>query len=92
MLYDHNDIVKDGKITVESIYQLDGVYGVESLLQECAKQNCTIYFHNEDLTVTPEEQNSTDVRAKIHAYEMVMNYPRAARDFINYALNKAAEK
>ena len=84
MAYDHGHIIKDGTISIESIYQLDGVYGVEALLQECRDKNCTIYFQNEDLTVTPEDQNSTDMRAKIHSYEMIMNYPTAAKDYFNY--------
>lgn len=88
MTHDPISIINDGTITVDSIYQLDGVYGIESLLQECREKNCTVYFANEDLTITPADQEVTEVRAKLHAYKMVANYPMAARHYINYVLKE----
>lgn len=92
MNIDLNSIEKNGKLTIESIFQLDGMYGITALLQECLLKNCTVYFRNEDLTITPEEQNSTNVRAIINTYGMITAYPKAARDFVNYAFEAAANK
>lgn len=92
MNIDQNDIVKNGEITIESIFQLDGMYGITALLQECLLKNCTVHFRNEDLTITPEQQNDVNTRAIINTYDMIMAYPKAARDFVNYAFDTAARK
>lgn len=88
MAHESINIIKDGTITVDSIYQLDGVYGVEVLLQECKAKNYTIHFLNENLIVAPEDQEVTEIRAKLHAYKMILNYPTAARHYINYVMKE----
>lgn len=93
MNIDQNIIVKNGSITVESIFLMsDGYPQISTFLQECQAQNCTVHFRNEDITVAPGDLADTGVRAMLSTYGMLIAYPKAARDFVNYALNSASKK
>ena len=93
MNIDQNIIVKDGDITIESIFLMsDGYPQISNFLQECHTQNCTVHFRNEDITIAPGDLADTGVRAMLSTYGMLIVYPKAARDFVNFAFNTAAKK
>lgn len=82
-------IVKNGDITIESIFQMsDGYPQISAFLQECQAQNCTVHFSNEDITVAPGDLADTGVRAMLSTYGMLIVFPKAARDYINYVLKE----
>lgn len=93
MNIDQNIIVKNGNITIESIFLMsDGYPQISAFLQECHVQNCTVHFHNEDITVAPGDLADTGVRAMLSTYGMLIVYPKAARDFVNFAFNTTVKK
>ena len=82
-------IVKNGDITIESIFLMsDGYPQISAFLQECQAQNCTVHFSNEDITVAPGDLADTGVRAMLSTYGMLIVFPKAARDYINYVLKE----
>ena len=87
------EIIKNGDITVESIFMFsDGYPQISSFLQKCQAQNCRVHFCNEDITIAPGDLADTGVSAMITTYGMLILYPKAARDFVNYALNNASKR
>ena len=93
MNIDKNIIVKNGNITIESIFMMtDGYPQISSFLLECQAQNCTVHFSNEDITIVPGDLGDTGIRAMLSTYGMLIAYPKAARDFVNYAFNTAAKE
>lgn len=93
MNIDQSIIVKNGNISIESIFLMsDGYPQISTFLQECQTQNCTVHFRNEDITVAPGDLADTGVRAMLSTYGMLIVYPKAARDFVNFAFSTAAKK
>ena len=93
MNIDQSIIVKNGNISIESIFLMsDGYPQISTFLQECQEQNCTVHFRNEDITVVPGDLADTGVRAMLSTYGMLIAYPKAARDFVNFAFSTAAKK
>lgn len=88
-----NIIVENGNITIESIFLMsDGYPQISAFLQTCQSQNCTVHFRNEDITITPGDLGKANVRAILSTYGMLIVYPKAARDFVNFAFNTATKK
>lgn len=93
MNIDQSIIVKNGEITIESIFLMsDGYPQISTFLQECQTQNCTVHFSNEGITIAPGNLADSGVRAMLSTYGMLIVYPKAARDYINFAFDAATKK
>ena len=93
MNIDQSLIVKNGYITIESIFLMsDGYPQISAFLHECQSQNCTVHFHNEGLTIHPGDLADAGMRAILSTYGMLLSYPKAARDYVNYAFDTAKKK
>ena len=93
MNFDNSIIVKNGSIDIESIFLMtDGYPQINSFLHACQAQNCTVRFQNECITIRPGDLADTTTRAVLSTYGMLIVYPKAARDFVNYALNSASKR
>ena len=87
-------ITKDGVLTIGSIFELQRSYfDVSPLIQECTKQNCTLRFENEGITIKPGDyDNDGSLRAQITAYCMVAAYPQTAIDYTRDCYSLAGKK
>lgn len=87
-------IEKNGTLTIDSIFELKrSFFDVSPLIQECDKQNCTLRFENEDITIKPGAyENNGSLRAQITAYCMVATYPQTAVDYTRYCYSLARKK
>lgn len=84
---------KNGEINIQSIFQMkDGYIEIQALLRDAAKENCTVYFENEDWRVAPGDVDSIATRAAINAYSSIITYPKAARDYCNYIFSITDKK
>lgn len=94
MKADDYSVIKDGTLTIGSIFELQRSYfDVSPLIQECAKQNCTLRFENENITIQPGAyDNDGSLRAQITAYCMVATYPQTAIDYTRYCYSLADKK
>lgn len=77
-----NAVTENGKITIASVFQFSGGYvQFESFIRECAKKNCTVYFENEDMTITPTDNSS---RMVANIYLLIAENTKLKRDFMSY--------
>ena len=76
-------IVKDGHITIPSIFMFDrDVLGMKLFIDCCRDMNCTVTFENEKLTVAP--QYDSDVNRQVMVYASIIASPKFAFDYIRY--------
>lgn len=77
-------IVKDGNITIPSIFMFGKDTGGLFLFISCCREmNCTLHFENEDLHFNPTEHDS-DTNVRLSCYMGIMARPKLAMDYIRY--------
>ena len=65
-------IVKDGTVTIPSIFMFEHYDEVVGFVDEARKQNCTVVFENEREKITSEMDDST-LRYKLLKYVSIMS-------------------
>lgn len=83
----HSEIVvSNGTVKIPSIFMFKG--GADELfpfLYACKGKNCTVYFDNEDITVSPDSDARQNVMLSIYA--MVAMMPNIPCQYARYMLN-----
>ena len=72
-------IVKDGEVTIPSIFMFGHYDEVVTFVKTARQQNCAVVFENERVTITPEMSDS-------HANFKLLNY---ASIIINHEIGNA---
>lgn len=80
-------IVENGNITIPSIFMFTTSTEMQSFLHSCKMLNCTVYFENESMKVAPGEHDG-HLSARLGTYGFVINFPKAAEDYIKYLCHK----
>ena len=81
-------IVKDGDITIPSIFMFGKDTGGLFLFINCCREmNCTLHFKNEDLHFDPTEYDSV-TNAKLSCYMGIMASPKFVENYIEYLFHK----
>lgn len=80
----HLDLIqKNSTVVIPSVFMFkDGGTELFSFLFACQELNCTVYFKNEEITVTPEKDVYQDMLLSIYA--MIAQSPKIANDYISY--------
>lgn len=79
-------IVENGSITIPSIFMFTAITEMQDFLRSCKMLNCTVYFENENITVTPVDDGI--MAARLVSYGSVINFPKSVEDYINYLFHK----
>ena len=79
-------IVENGSITIPSIFMFDSIIEMKNFLHSCKMLNCIVRFENEDMIITPTDDGVMD--AKLASYGCIINFPKAAEDYIKYLFHK----
>ena len=79
-------IVENGSITIPSIFMFNSIIEMKNFLHCCKMLNCIVRFENEDMIITPTDDGVMD--AKLASYGCVINFPKAAEDYIKYLFHK----
>ena len=83
----HGELIKEnGSITIPSIFMFNSIIEMKDFVHSCRMLKCTVYFKNEDMTVTPVDDGIIDTR--LTSYGCVINFPKAAEDYIKYLFRK----
>lgn len=78
-----NLIVENEIINIPSVFMFkNGCKELFPFLYACKEYNCTVYFVNENLTVTPYEEVYQNMLLTIYAH--IAEYPKIANDYIRY--------
>ena len=75
-------IVKDGTVTIPSIFMFEDWIDVEPFLNHARKMNCTVVFENENITVEPDDYES--VRRKIGLFVTIISYKEIGNAYVRY--------
>ena len=75
-------VVKDGRITIPSIYMLSDPTELKSLLDYCREMNCVVFFENEEFTVVPNYDSNTNLT--IMGYACIISKPKFAFDYVKF--------
>ena len=75
-------IVKDGTVTIPSIFMFEDWVDIEPFLNHARKMNCTVVFENENLEVTPDNYDS--VRLKIDIFKTIISYREIGNAYVRY--------
>ena len=78
-----NLIIKDGKVTIPSIFMFEHFEDVTILLNSAEKANCTVIFENENIEILPGNAN-TDVRYKLYAYSAIIANREIGNAYVRY--------
>lgn len=70
-------IVKDGTVTIPSIFMFEDWVDIDPFLNHARKMNCTVIFENENIKVAPNDNHTSS--AKIGIYRTVI----AEREIVN---------
>jgi hypothetical protein len=77
-------LVKSGEtITFRSIFDFTGgIPDVFEFLGHCSKQSCTVVFDNENLTVKPDSNVTTNVMLTFYAH--IAEHPEVIAEYLRY--------
>ena len=75
-------IVKDGTITIPSIFMFEDWVMIDPFISHARKMNCTVIFENENLTVLPNDYES--VRRHIEFFRTMMSYRELGDAYVRY--------
>lgn len=78
-------IVKDGHVTIPSIFMFEHHDEMEAFVEHARKQNCVVVFENENIKASPD--NSLSIRFKLLSYAGVMNHHEIGNDYCRYLEN-----
>ncbi len=84
----HSELIKDNEtIHIGSVFMFKdiGSQGLYAFLHICKAKKCTVIFDNENLIIYPE--SNIDTETKLLLYTLVINYPKAANDYMKYLTN-----
>ena len=79
-------IVKNGTVKIPSIFLFQYFDDVTRFLNHAKKQNCTVIFENEDLTVAPNE-NDAGIRAKINIFATIIACREIGNAYVRFVGN-----
>ena len=76
-------IVKDGSVTIPSIFMFEYSDEVMNFIRQAQKMNCTVIFENENLEITPDD-SYTDYRYYIFAYISIISNRKIGDAYVRY--------
>lgn len=76
-------IAKDGTVKIPSIFMFKYADEVTTFIRHAKKMNCTIVFENEDITISPDKDDS-EYRYKLYAYSSIIAYREAGNAYCRY--------
>ena len=79
-------IVKDGTVTIPSIFMFEYFDEATTFIRHAKKMNCTIIFENENITIYPDKDDS-DYRYKLYAYSAIIANREAGNAYCRYLGN-----
>lgn len=79
-------IVKDGTVTIPSIFMFEHYDEVVTFVKNARKQNCTVVFENERVTITSETSDS-DVNYKLLNYASIITNHEIGISYCRYLAN-----
>ena len=77
-------IVKDGKVTIPSIFMFEDYLDVTQFLDHARKMNCIVIFENENVEVNPITDDS---RFKIYIYSQMVGHREIGNAYLRYLGN-----
>lgn len=81
-----NLIRENGTITIPSVFMFKGgCQELFSFLAACAEYNCTVFFNNEDIEVSPSYD--TAIQLKLITYMSIVESPKIANDYMRFLNN-----
>lgn len=81
-------IVKDGYIEIPSIFMFkECQMEYYPFLQACKEFNCTVRLANEDMTISPDDDDTIRHIKEMFYFQMVQ-CPQMVEQYIKYLLNK----
>ena len=81
-----NLIIKNGKVTIPSIFMFEHFDDVTIFLNNANKMNCTVIFENENIEILPGEA-VTDIRYKLYAFSAIIANKEIANAYLRYLGN-----
>ena len=81
------NIVKDGYLSIGSIFEIGSSMAITELVVKCRNVGCTLRFENEDLTIDSSYSDNDAMRVKVMLYTLLAGHPEAALDYIRYCVN-----
>ena len=75
-------IVKDGTVTIPSIFMFEDWVDIDPFIEQARKMNCTIVFENENLVIEPKNYNS--VSHYINAYRIMVSHRELGNAYVRY--------
>ena len=76
-------IVKDGTVTIPSIFMFEHYDEVVTFVKTARKQNCTVVFENESVTITSKMSDS-DVNYKLLNYASIITNHEIGNAYLRY--------
>ena len=77
-------IIKDGTVTIPSIFMFEDYLEVTQFLSHARKMNCTVIFENENVEVNP---NNDDSRFKMYIYTQMVGCRELGNAYLRYLGN-----
>lgn len=75
-------IVKDGTVTIPSIFMFEDWLDIDPFITQARKMNCTIVFENENLVVEPNNYES--VSHYINVYRIMVSHRELGNAYVRY--------
>ena len=76
-------IVKDGTVTIPSIFMFEYPDEVTNFIRQAQKMNCTVIFENESFVIAPED-DYTDYRFYLAAYNSIISNRKIGDAYVRY--------
>lgn len=76
-------IVKDGKVTIPSIFMFEHFDEVWELINHARKMNCTLIFANENFEIAPSSDDNY-TRFKVYAYTTIISNREIGNAYVRY--------
>lgn len=84
----HFDIIQENEtIYIPSLFMFKkGCTELFSFLFACEQYNCTVIFENEDIKISPQDDNSF-LKTELAMYATIAENPKVVSDYISYLNN-----
>ena len=79
-------IVKNGTVKIPSIFLFQYFEDVTIFLNHAKKENCTVIFENEDLTVTPDNDDMV-IRGKVGIFSSIIACREIGNAYVRFVGN-----
>ena len=76
-------IVKDGTVTIPSIFMFEYSDEVTNFIRQAQKMNCTVIFENEEFVIKPEDDYA-DYRYYLFAYSSIISNRKVGDAYVRY--------